>query len=244
MYRLLGSPVRAKLLPRLRKINRPVPSESPGMSVGRLETFSDGVFAIVITLLILHIGVPGSATGHLGRQLVRQWPEYFAYLLSFLIIGIIWLQHHAAVRMLARTNHTVQVLNLLFLLAVSILPWSTAVVSDYVHEGTRGDMHVAVVVYGASLSLMAITFNIFWRGLRRHDELHHPDVSRESLTALHRLHRIAPAVLPLITLLGLLSGLLFMALILALAALNLLPTPDVRSAGAGQLHHGGNSGST
>jgi uncharacterized membrane protein len=120
-------------------VTQPVRPGSLGMSVGRMEAFSDGVLAIVITLLILDVKVPVAAVGHLGRELAHQWPQYTAYLLSFLIVGIIWLNHHATVQLLARADHTVQVLNLLLLLSVSILPWPTAVLADYMREGTRGD---------------------------------------------------------------------------------------------------------
>src|SRR4051812_23724801 len=99
------------------------------MTTGRLEAFSDGVLAIVITLLILDIKVPVDAAGHLGADLLEQWPRYVAYLSSYLIVGIIWLNHTATIRLLVRTNHTLQVLNLLLLLPVSILPWPTALLA-------------------------------------------------------------------------------------------------------------------
>src|SRR4051794_5596422 len=80
-----------------------------GMSVGRLEAFSDGVLAIVITLLVLEIKVPepGDAHGHLGRALAEQWPHYVSFLLSFFVIGIIWLNHHATINLLRRTDHRI-----------------------------------------------------------------------------------------------------------------------------------------
>src|ERR1700710_2043054 len=114
------------------------------MRVGRLEAFSDGVFAIVITLLILEIKVPKHAEGDLGHALAKQWPQYVAYLLSFLIVGIIWLNHHATFNLLARTDHGLQVLNLMLLLPVSVLPWPTAVLAEYTRDGTAGDRRVAV----------------------------------------------------------------------------------------------------
>src|SRR3954447_20267997 len=113
MRLLRGRAVRQKSRPDGTK--QPAPSGSLGMSVGRLEAFSDGVLAIVITLLILDVKVPARATGHLSHELVRMWPHYAAYLLSFLVVGIIWLNHHAVVQLLARTNHAVLILNLLLL---------------------------------------------------------------------------------------------------------------------------------
>jgi uncharacterized membrane protein len=132
------------------------------MSVGRMEAFSDGVLAIVITLLILDVKVPQNAEGHLGRALAQQWPQYTAYLVSFFVIGIIWLNHHATVQLLARTDHRLQVLNLLLLLPVSVLPWPTAVLAEYLRDGTTGDQRVAVLLYGLANCAMALAFNVFW----------------------------------------------------------------------------------
>jgi uncharacterized membrane protein len=208
------------------------------MGVGRLEAFSDGVLAIVITLLILDVKVPAGATGHLGAQLVWMWPHYTAYLLSFLVVGTVWLNHHAVVQCLTRTNHTVQLLNLLLLLSVSVLPWPTAVLSDYLREGTRADQRVTVALYGVSLSLMGITFTIFWRYVFRHHELHRPDLDRKVLAVRHRRSTVGLVAYPLVTVLGLLSAPLFIALILALVVAFLWPTPDVRRGSVQRDPHG------
>ena len=200
------------------------------MGVGRLEAFSDGVLAIVITLLILDVKVPTSAGGHLGRALAEQWPQYAAYLISFFVVGIIWLNHHAVVQCLARTDHTFQVLNLLLLLPVSVLPWPTAVLAEYLRDGTENDQRVAVVLYGLTSSAMAVAFNVLWRYLLRHPELHRPEVSREALAVRNRRFNVGPYVYPVATLIGLVSTWAFLAIMFGLALLYLLPTPDVRGA--------------
>jgi uncharacterized membrane protein len=197
-----------------------------GMSVGRLEAFSDGVLAIVITLLILDVKVPTAAEGHLGRELAAQWPQYAAYLSSFLIVGTIWLNHHAVVSLLARADHGVQVHNLLLLLPVSVLPWPTAVLAEYLRDGTADDQRVAVLLYGITSSLMAVTFNLMWRYLLRHPELRRPEVTRESLAVRNRRFNIGLLSYPVVTLVGLLSVPLFLVLVFALAVLYLLPTPE------------------
>jgi uncharacterized membrane protein len=203
-----------------------------GMGVGRMEAFSDGVLAIVITLLILDVKVPPAAAGHLGRALAEQWPQYAAYLISFLVVGIIWLNHHATVQLLARTDHTVQVLNLLLLLPISVLPWPTAVLAEYVHEGTTSDQRVAVVLYGATSTAMALAFNMLWRYILRHPELRRPDVDPRSLAVRNRRYNLGLPAYPVATALGLLSETLFIGLMLALAVMYLLPTPEIR----GQRH--------
>ena len=196
------------------------------MSVGRLEAFSDGVLAIVITLLILDVKVPVSAEGHLGRELAHQWPQYAAYLSSFLIVGIIWLNHHAVVSLLARADHGVQVHNLLLLLPVSVLPWPTAVLAEYLRDGTAADQRVAVLLYGITSSLMAVTFNLLWHYLLRHPELRRPEVTRESLAVRNRRFNVGLLSYPVATLIGLVSVPLFLVFVFALAVLYLLPTPE------------------
>ena len=180
----------------------------------------------MITLLILDISVPEKGSESLAHALADQWQQYVAYLLSFLIVGIIWLNHHATINLLARTNHTLQVLNLLLLLPVSVLPWPTALLAEYA-EGTEEDQRVAVIVYGVASSMMAITFNILWRYILRHRELHKPNVSLAMLAVRNRRFNIGPFVYPVATAIGLISAPVFLALMLLLALLYLLPTPDV-----------------
>jgi uncharacterized membrane protein len=198
------------------------------MSVGRLEAFSDGVFAIVITLLILDLKVPATAEGHLGRALADQWPQYVAYLLSFFVVGVIWLNHHATIQLVTRTDHALQVLNLLLLLPVSVLPWPTAVLADYVLEGTARDQRVAVVLYGLTNCVMAVAFNLLWRYILRHEELWRSGVDRGVLAVRNRRYNLGLGVYPVATLLGLLSVPLFLGVMLAVALLYLLPTPEIR----------------
>ncbi len=205
------------------------PAVGLGMSVGRMEAFSDGVLAIVITLLILDVKVPADAGGELGAALAAQWPRYVAYLMSFFVVGVIWLNHHAMVNQLSRTDHGAQVCNLLLLLPVSFLPWPTALLAEYATHGTAAEGRLAVVIYGATSSAMALAFNVFWRYLLRHPELRRPDVPRELLAVRNRRYNLGLAVYPVATALGLLSVPLFLALMLGLAVLYLLPTPDVRA---------------
>ncbi len=203
------------------------------MSVGRLEAFSDGVFAIVITLLVLDVKVPDQANGHLAQALAAQWPQYVAYLVSFLIVGIIWLNHHATVGLLQRTDHGLQVRNLLLLLPVTLLPWPTALMAEYTRDGEAVDQRTAVLVYGLTSSAMAATFNVLWRYLLRHAELHRPGVVRSELRVRNQRYTLGVVVYPVATVIGLFSLPLFLGLMLALALLYLLPTPELKVAPAG-----------
>ena len=123
----------------------------------RLEAFSDGVFAIAITLLVLDIHVPDpSNMVDLARELGAQWPSYVAYAVSFLTIGIIWINHHAMIRRLKAVDHEILILNLLLLLFVGLLPFTTALMAAYLKEG-QGD-HLAAAIYAGSFVLMSIAF--------------------------------------------------------------------------------------
>jgi uncharacterized membrane protein len=199
------------------------------MSVGRLEAFSDGVLAIVITLLILEIHVPSGHEGTLGSALAAQWPQYAAFLVSFLIVGIIWLNHHAMFNLLRRTDHGIRVLNLLLLLPVTVLPWPTALLAEYTHEGTPGDQRIAVLVYGLTSTAMALAFNALWRYMLRHPQLHKPGGTTDLLAVRTFRYNAGLAVYPVATAIGLVSVPVFLVLMLGLAFVYLLPTPDVRA---------------
>jgi uncharacterized membrane protein len=126
------------------------------VSPNRLEAFSDGVFAIAITLLVLELKVPEPGSGELGHELLAQWPSYAAYAITFITIGIIWINHHAAFSRLRSVDHSILMLNLLLLLTVSVLPFTTALMAAYLKEG-EGE-RLAAGIYGASLLVMGGVF--------------------------------------------------------------------------------------
>ena len=200
-----------------------------GMSVGRLEAFSDGVLAIVITLLILDIHVPEAGDAGLASQLGKQWPQYVAYLLSFLTVGIVWLNHHAVINLLGRTDHTLQTLNLILLLPLTVLPWPTALLAEFA-GGSWGQQRLVVVIYGVTISLMAFAFNVMWRYILRHRELWKSQVTREMLEQRNRRFNVGPVLYPLATVVGLINAYLFLALMIALGLLYLLPTRELQVA--------------
>jgi uncharacterized membrane protein len=139
----------------------------------RLEAFSDGVFAIAITLLIIEIGVPRvEQDGSLTDALLDLWPSYFGYVVSFLTIGVIWINHHHMFKDIARVDHVLLVLNLLLLLGVAFVPFPTAVLAEYIGEGEY--KREAVLTYGSTFVVISVCFDAFWlyasRGMRLIDE--------------------------------------------------------------------------
>ena|SRR2546423_1656473 len=127
----------------------------------RIETFSDGVFAIAITLLIIEIGVPRVSGGQsLGHALGDLWPNYFAYVLSFAIIGIYWANHHSFFRLFTHTDHVFLLLNILFLMCIAFLPFPTAVLGEYLDNAA--ERQTAVSFYAFGLLLPAFGWLAVW----------------------------------------------------------------------------------
>ena len=127
----------------------------------RLEAFSDGVLAIAITLLVLYLKVPTPSSVSLWAALWRQWPDYLGFLVSFVIIGIYWANHHYMFNLIARTNHWLNLCNLLFLLCIVFLPFPTDVLSAYIRA--PGNQLNAVLFYVGTLLACAISYNLTWR---------------------------------------------------------------------------------
>src|SRR5690242_12662460 len=106
------------------------PAKSVGMSMSRVEAFSDGVIAVAITLLVLNIDVPHLKPGEtLAHGLADQWPFYAAYVTSFLTIGIIWVNHHVMIGRLRETDHAILFMNLLLLMSIAGLPFATSLMA-------------------------------------------------------------------------------------------------------------------
>jgi uncharacterized membrane protein len=142
---------------------------------GRMEAFSDGVFAIAITLLILEVGVPEAAFDNLWLGIVDQWPSYLAYATSFLTIGAIWMIHHGIFRRLDYANRPMMLINLVLLMAVSFLPFPTRLVAEAIHEADAE--RAAVIFYGATLLVITSLLSALWGVARREPGLLDPEVS-------------------------------------------------------------------
>src|SRR5215471_962851 len=129
------------------------------MPTGRAEAFSDGVFAIAITLLVLSLVVSGHGT--LTSQLLAAWPRYFAYVVSFLTIGIMWMNHHTILAHVQRVDRPFLVINLLLLMGIVAIPFPTALVADNL-TGTGANAHAAAVTYGLVMIAISLGFAGLW----------------------------------------------------------------------------------
>lgn len=140
----------------------------------RAEAFSDGVLAIIITLLVLDLRPPDTEPGQLLSGLISQWPSYLAYVVSYLYVGIVWTNHKAAFRRIRWTNQGLHWVNLLVLFVTGLLPFPTAVVSRTLESGNLTDEQVAIALYALIGMLLSVSWFIFYEYLCRHPDLIEP----------------------------------------------------------------------
>jgi len=135
---------------------------------GRIEAFSDGVFAVAITVLALNLAVAGPGHGSLARQLTDHWPSFVAFAISFFTIGIIWVNHHALFATLKAIDRPLVFWNLLLLFFVVSIPFATATMASYLRGGGP-DAGLAMAVYEAVFAGMSLAFGVvFFYALSRH----------------------------------------------------------------------------
>jgi uncharacterized membrane protein len=144
----------------------------------RLESFSDGVFAITITLLVTDIVAPSYQAGRLLEQLLRQWANYVAFLASFAYIGIIWLNHRAVFSRVRYCNRSLHLANLLLLLTSGLIPFPTIILSAALQHGNAYDARTAVEVYALVGGLMCLSWLLVFHVLTRSHHLLEPHVER------------------------------------------------------------------
>ena len=126
----------------------------------RMEAFSDGIFAIAATLLVLDLVIPSVTSKDVGHQLAEQWPSYVAYLVSFATIGNAWLNHSVITEYLGRADAILLRLNLALLFFVSVLPFPTHMLAEYLPN--QGDERIAVTIYGLNLLAISGFIAIVW----------------------------------------------------------------------------------
>jgi uncharacterized membrane protein len=145
------------------------------MSTSRLEAFSDGVFAVAITLLVLQFIGPEVPSGGLLHALLGQWPQLVTYVASFLTVGVLWVNHHTIFRGLRSIDRTIQFINLALLLTVVLVPYPTELLGRYLTSG--GDGSVAGAFYGLVMTVMAIAYQALVAWALTHPNLLGPEVN-------------------------------------------------------------------
>ncbi|MGI5520573.1 TMEM175 family protein [Micromonospora sp. CA-259024] len=154
----------------------------------RMTAFSDGVFAIVITLLVIELRVPEYHEGELLAGLLDEGASYLAFVVSFVYIGVLWLNHHALVRLIRGTTLTLSWINLGILFGAVIIPFPTAVLASAFTHGDTDDQRAAVALYALAAALMSAPWLVFFGYLRRH-----PALLRRGVTPQYvRTQRLRP----------------------------------------------------
>ena len=206
------------------------PSESAAgageSTTTRLEAFSDGVFAIAITLLVLEIRLPDEhrieALGGLGRALVALWPSYAGYAISFVTVGIMWANHHNVIKLIARVDHGLIVWNLLLLMAISFTPFPTAVMAENLPRA-GWDRNVAVAFYCGAFTGTAFFYNFLWRHASHGRRLIHTHVSDARVRAITRAYWPGTFLYGLATAAALVNVAAALAIVTGLALFYILP---------------------
>ena len=165
------------------------------MDTNRLETFSDGVIAIAITLLVLELHVPQDTGGELWSALLHEWPSYLAYLISFTVIGIIWVNHHGILGLVKTVDRPLLYLNLLLLLTIAGIPFPTALVAEHL-QSPGIDAKVATAVYGGWATLVALGFNLMWRWIVHDAKLIHEHLDLAALRSNTRRFSLGLVIYP------------------------------------------------
>jgi uncharacterized membrane protein len=163
-------------------------AERSGVERGRLEPFSDGVFAIAITLLILEVRTPLGSTS-LFHDVGRQWPALLGYVISFVTILIMWINHHRLVDQLARVDNTFLLLNGLLLMAITFVNYPTSLMAEYL---TTSEARDALLIYSGTFVVVAIIFNLLWFYAARGNRLLGPHANPKAVEAITRAYRVGP----------------------------------------------------
>ena len=184
----------------------------------RLEAFSDGVFAIAVTLLVLELHVPTDPVGLL-HELGAEWPSYLGYLVSFAFIGGVWMAHSNLTRFTKATDQVMMGLNLVLLLFVSFLPFTTSLLANHLDDSAA---HIAVVIFGINLTLASLMVNVMFGYAGRTEGVAADDAADAELKSFDRERRVAVILQAVATLFGLILPFVAVVIYLVLSLLLLV----------------------
>ncbi|HEU5368039.1 MAG TPA: TMEM175 family protein [Ktedonobacterales bacterium] len=167
-------------------------SRGEAKETGRLEAFSDGIFAVAITLLVLEIKIPPPETSGLGLWVLAQWPSFLAYFISFMTILIMWINHHSIFRLVHRTNHTFMVLNGVLLLLITFVNYPTAVLAEHLQAPAHSDQSFVGAFYSATFVVISLAFQALWRYATYNRRLLGKKADPALVATIHKQYRFGP----------------------------------------------------
>ena len=177
----------------------------------RLETFSDGVFAIAATLLILDVRLSGG--GSVAHQFVNAWPSYATYAISFATLGIVWVNHHTVFTQIGRVDRTFLFINVLFLMVIAFSPFPTRVLAEHLREGSKA----AAFAYGLTFTVMAVCYGALWFYAAVGRRLIAPEADQRTVSGISRSFAPGSIIYGTATLSSLISAWLAVGLYAAIA---------------------------
>lgn len=205
---------------------------SPGGETYRLEAFADAVFAIAITLLIIEVRLPAheelAHLGGLGAGLRHLWPSYLGYIISFVVIGIMWANHHNLMKLVDRVDHGFIILTLLLLLCVAFLPFPTAVMAEHLTDPQ--ERAVAVAFYCGCFTVTAFFYFLMWWHAARNRRLIAAHVPDDAVRAITRAYAPGSLLYLAATLLAFVHVAISLTIVLGLAILYMLPRTGAHAA--------------
>jgi len=158
------------------------------VTTNRLEAFSDGVFAIAATLLILNVVEPA---GPLGQGLLHIWASYVAYAVSFVTIGVIWINHHGVIAQIAKVDRVFLLVNVIFLMLIAFIPFPTRLLAEHIMaDGAQA----AALAYGITLTGTALMFNVMWQYAAHDKRLLRENASERAVRGITRSYLPGPFI--------------------------------------------------
>ena len=188
------------------------------MATTRLETFADGVFAIAATLLIIDVTADARG-GALGTELAHAWPQYAAYGVSFVTIGIMWVNHHTCLDQIARTDRTFLFANIGLLACIAFVPFPTRLVAEHLRDD---GLRAAALAYGLTMTATAVCFACFWFYAAVGRRLIAPDADQRIVTGISRSYLPGAPIYGTSTLVALWSATASVILFAAISAFYVL----------------------
>lgn len=198
------------------------PTVGPAFETGRLEAFSDGVFSVAITLLVLDLHKQtGETNAAVAHSLLSQWPSYLTYGLSFLTILIMWINHHSLFKHIKRVDHAFLVLNGLLLMIISVVPFTTSQLAEGI---TNGGLAISQEFYSAVNLVMAVVYNRMWSYASYRDRLLDDHADRVLVDSITRAYRVGPPLYITALVLAFISPIASLGLCILLALFFALPS--------------------
>lgn len=191
------------------------------LTTARIETLGDGVFAIAMTLLILEIRVPRldpkTASADLPGALFAMWPQFLCYLISFVTLGVYWVAHHLHFYTIERADRMLMWINILFLMAIGFVPFSTALIAAYVHE------RIPAVLYGANMVVASLILQWQWWYATRQHRLVSADLNPALVRSVTQVILTGPVVYLIAMALAFVNPAISIALYLLVNLLYIVP---------------------